>query len=211
MRDRHTHVSWCCGCCTHLMGKSANSVWFDTAKYDTVHYTHTEASTRMYCNDGAPSPITVHGKAHTHPHKTHRWEHVHIRLAQTAFKSRHKYSLKHVKSIWKQKKLRAHTLSQCAQRTPSEKHTNTHIRSNLPHTIHLCPAVPETTPPGYDCVWFCVDVGAVLPTSPSILHLFFPTLFSLSLTLSTAFEQNDANPNHIFLTFTKQRKRKSDV
>lgn len=75
-------------------------------------------------------------------------------------------------------------------------HTNIHppwqIRSSLPHTIHLCPAVPTTTPIPLgkcvhirDCKYVCVGVCALLPTStihkftpPQLLH---PSLHPLTL------------------------------
>lgn len=75
-------------------------------------------------------------------------------------------------------------------------HTNIHppwqIQSSLPHTIHLCPAVPTTTPIPlgkcvhiWDCKYVCVGVHALLPTStihkftpPQLLH---PSLHPLPL------------------------------
>lgn len=45
MCERQSHVSLCC-CCTHLMSNLADSVRFDMPRYDTGHYTHTEASAR---------------------------------------------------------------------------------------------------------------------------------------------------------------------
>lgn len=63
--DRLSHVSLCCHY-THWIGNLANSVRFNMARYDTDHYTHTEASTRSTLQARRHTPSKLYTVAYSH-------------------------------------------------------------------------------------------------------------------------------------------------